>query len=537
MKASLKNVFIIIAIPILFIVISIFYNFENLTKRVYSYDKGIIRVGDDRYIKVYNDDFSFNDIDTSNYENIAFLNRNNYFKDNINIYSIDKDRLIYIDQFQEYQNPEEVYIYGGLYVREDYFDGFLGTFKFDTYVKEMSTNGLEAKEINLSDNEMSIIKDIVLNTNLDSRIYNGIKHDLSEFAYEMRLVNKNYEDIYLKVRVYRTKANDFVIKFRDEIYYANEFNENDYLISNVSYYTYKGDDYGYLYNSIKNEEELIDFAFHDYILQEISGDLYRQYVKEVFNILDNHKFSIKDKIICLKQILYSKYKPTLREDFALRIERVKNLNIVGDNRKTYRIKHDFLFRKFNYPADLYALAFYEDDLLYNIPERYKDVYEELVNTIIEDHNIDYIKKNDMIVELQNHFVVVDELQLEKMRNTYGEIEIIDESNERIKYSPGYYGFLYDEINDLDSLRKFALNQEVLDNIFSDYFRGVYTNLVNDILNSGSSTLKDRFVDIVTYQLKFSLISIEKQKYYRSQYRDNFFKESYISKIKSLINNE
>jgi len=60
---------------------------------------------------------------------------------------------------------------------------------------------------------------------------------------------------------------------------------------------------------------------------------------------------------------------------------------------------------------VYSLAFYEDDLLYNIPERYKELYENFVNIIINDSNIEYLKKNDMIVELQNHLEVVDEEQL------------------------------------------------------------------------------------------------------------------------------
>ena len=46
----------------------------------------------------------------------------------------------------------------------------------------------------------------------------------------------------------------------------------------------------------------------------------------------------------------------------------------------------------------------------------------------------------MIVELQNHLVVVDEEQLKSLRDKYGEIEVLEENNERIKYAPGYYGF-------------------------------------------------------------------------------------------------
>lgn len=537
MKFSLKNILIIIFLFILFVIACIFFNFESITKKVYSYDKGIIKVNNISYKKIYNDDFSFNNIDTTKYENIAFLNKNNYFKDNIKIYNLHSDKVLYIDQFQDYYNPDEVYIYGGLYISEDYYNEFLNTFDFKSYNKEVSTNDSKEMKISFNENESKVIEDIVLNNNLDGRIYNGIKHDLSEFSYEMKLSSDVYEGIYIKIRIYRTKNNDFVIKFRDKIYYANEFKENNYLSSRVSYYTYKGDDYGYLYNTIDDNEDLMNFAFHDFILQEISEDLYSQYVEDVFKILDNSKFSIKDKIISIKQILYSKYKPTVREDFALRIERIKNLNIINDNRKTYRIKHDFLFRLFNYPANLYSLAFYEDDLLYNIPERYKNVYENFVNIIIDDPNIEYTKKNDMVVELQNTFVVVDEEQLKEMRNKYGEIEVIEESFDRIKYSPGYYGFLYDEINDLESLREFALNKEVIDNIFSDYFREIYVNSVENILNNSELSLLDKMREISKYQLNFSLIEIDKQEYYREKYKENYFKESYITKIKNLLNNE
>ena len=190
---------------------------------------------------------------------------------------------------------------------------------------------------------------------------------------------------------------------------------------------------------------------------------------------------------------------------------------------------------FNYPANLYSLAFYEDDLLYNIPERYKNVYENFVNIIINDSDIDYEKKNDMIVEIQNAFVVVDELQLEKMREKYGEIEVLEESNERIKYAPGYYGFLYDEIKDIDSLKEFALNKEVLDNIFSDYFREIYIKKVEQIIEDTNLNLQDKMKNIMIEQLNFTLIPIEKQRHYREKYSENYFDQSYILKVKSIIN--
>ena len=156
---------------------------------------------------------------------------------------------------------------------------------------------------------------------------------------------------------------------------------------------------------------------------------------------------------------------------------------------------------------------------------------------MNDPNIEYTKKNDMVVELQNAFVVVDGEQLKEMRSKYGEIKVIEEINERIKYSPGYYGFLYDEISDLDSLKEFSLNKEVIDNIFSDYFRNIYIDSVESVLNDNSMSIEEKMRNIVEYQLNFSLIPIDKQKYYREKYAENYFKDSYITKIKILLNGE
>lgn len=535
MKKNSRNILIIVGIVIVFLVLAITFNFKDLKKDVYTYAKGIVTIDNQNYSKLYNDDFSYVNLNKDSLENIAFLNQNNYFKDNIKIYSIDKDKVLYIDPFQDYYNPEEVYIYGGVYVNNSYYNDFLSTFDLTRYYKEISTqSNMESKEFLLSENESKIIKSIVFNEGNEERVYNGVKHDLSEFSYEIKIPSNLYNDIYLKIRFYRTKNNDLVIKFNDNIYYANEFKDNEDIFKNATYYTYKGDDYGYLYNTLKDEEDLKDFAFHDFILQEISQDLYKNYVEDVFKIINNEVLSLKDKTLLIKEILYSKYKPTLREDFPLRIERVKNLNIINDNRKTYRINHEFLFDIFNYPANLYALAFYEDDLLYNIPERYKSVYETYVNTIINDPNIDYLKKNDMIVEIQNALVVVDENQLKSMREKYGDIEVLEESNERIKYAPGYYGFLYNEIKDINSLREFALHSEVFDNISSEYFREIYTNKVQEVLDNNEMSLEDKLKNIVILQRDFTLIPIKKEKYYREKYSKNYFDESYITKVKSLI---
>lgn len=534
MKKNVLNISIVIVTVSLFFIFSVIFNFENLKKHVYVYSKGIVNYEGLEYHKIYNDDFSYINIDTNNYENIAFLNKNNYFKENIKIFNIDKDKLIYIDPFQKYQNEEEAYIFGGLYINESFYKEFLNSFDFNRYFKEISKQHGQTEMV-LSEKESKVIYDIISGTNLEDRIYNGIKHDLSEFSYEINLKSEKYKDIYIKVRIYRTKNNDFVIKFRDKIYYANELKENKDIFKNTSYYTYKGDDYGYLYNSIETNSDLVKFAFHDFILMEISDKLYKNYVEDVFKIIDNEIVSLKDKVLLLKQILYSKYKPTLREDFPLRIERIKNLDIINDNRKSYRINHDFLFRIFNYPANLYSLAFYEDDLLYNIPERYKNVYETYVNIIINDPDVDYLKKNDMIVEIQNQFVVIDEEQLKKMRDKYGEIEVLEESNSRIKFSQGYYGFLYDDIKNLEDLKKFALSSEVLENIFNEYFREKYKNIVIEILNNIDMTFEEKIKEVMINQLKFSLIKIEKQDYYRDKYKDNYFSQSYISKVNSIIN--
>ncbi len=139
----------------------------------------------------------------------------------------------------------------------------------------------------------------------------------------------------------------------------------------------------------------------------------------------------------------------------------------------------------------------------------------------------------MIVELQNHLVVVDEEQLKSLRDKYGEIEVLEENNERIKYAPGYYGFLYSDIKNIDDLKELALHEEVLNNIFNDYFKSIYVNKINDIIN-GDTNLDEKLKSIVECQLKFTLIPISKQKYYREMYKNNYFKESYINKSKEIL---
>ena len=535
MNKNLRNGLIIIAVFIVFLLFSVFLKFDELKKQVYKYDKGIINVDNSKFIKLYNNDFSFLNLNINNYPDIAYLNKNHYFKNNIKVYNIDTNKVLYVDPFQDYKYPDEVYTYGGIYVNESYYNEFLDTFDTSKYYTEISAiDSINSTEIMLSNTESNIIKDIIKNNKLDTRIYDGIKHDLSETSYEMKIKSGLYDDIYLKIKVYRTKDNNLVVKFMDKIYNVNEFKQNSNIDKNTSYYTYKGDDYGYLYNTIDDEDDLVDFAFHDYIIEDIKDELYKNYVKDAFGIINNDKLSLHDKILSIKQLLYSKYKPTLREDFALKIERLKNLNIINDHRKTYRINNEFLFKLFNYPANLYSLAFYEDDLLYNIPERYKNVYETYVRTIIDDPNIDYLKKNDMIVEIQNELVVVDENQLKEMRKKYGEIEVIEESYDRIKYAPGYYGFLYDEINNINDLKDFALNKEVLDNIFNDYFKNIYIEKVKNTLDNEHITLQEKLQNIVNYQLNFTLIPINKQKEYRNKFKENYYNNNYISKIKSIM---
>ena len=535
MNKSLRNILIVFTVLAVFLLFSVFLKFDDLKKQVYKYDKGIININDFKYIKLYNDDFSFVNINADDYMDIAFLNRNHYFKNNIKVYSVDSDKVLYVDPFQEYKYPNEVYTYGGVYVEEGYYNDFLDTFDTKKYYTEMNiSENIQPKEINLSEDESKLIKDIILNNKLENRIYDGIKHDLSEISYEMKFKSDLYKDIYIKIKVYRTKNNDLVVKFKDRIYNINEFKNNDIINKNASYYTYKGDDYGYLYNTIDTDEDLVDFAFHDFILEDISDELYKNYVNDAFEVINNNKISLQDKVLAIKQLLYSKYKPTVRENFALKIERIKNLNIINDHRKTYRINHEFLFKLFNYPANLFSLAFYEDDLLYNIPERYKSVYENYVRTIIDDPNIDYLKKNDMIVEIQNHLVVIDENQLKTMEEKYGKIEILEESYDRIKYAPGYYGFLYNEINNIETLKEFAFNNEVLDNIFNEYFKEIYTQKVKNIIEDEKLTLQEKIKNVAKCHLDFSLIPIEKERYYREKYKDNYYDKNYISKIKSIL---
>lgn len=535
MNKNLRNGLIIVVSLVILLLVSVFLKFDDLKKQVFSYNSGYIKEDSISYKKIGNEDFNYINIDTNKYKNIAFLNKNHYFKNNINVYDIDSNKILYIDPFQEYKYEDEIYTYGGLYVNEDYYKDFLNTFDTSKYYTEMSTNkNIKPKELFLSDSENKLIKDIILNNDVDNRLYDGIKHDLSETSYELKLKSSKYDDIYIKIRVYRTKNNDLVIKFNNKIYNANELKENKDINSNAAYYIYKGDDYGYLYNTINTEDDLKDFAFHDFIIQDIPKEAYKNYVNDVFKVINNRILSLEDKVVFIKQLLYSKYKPTLREDFALKIERLKNLNIINDHRKTYRINHKFLFDLFNYPANLYSLSFYEDDLLYNIPERYKEVYETYVRTIIDDPDIDYLKKNDMVVEIQNKLVVVDEKQLEEMKKKYGEIEVLEESYDRIKYAPGYYGFLYDKISNIEDLKKFALHEEVLDNILTDYFRNKYKEKVENIIKDDKINLQDKVKEVAKSQLQYTLMPIEKQDYYREKYGKEYYNESYISKIKSIL---
>ena len=97
MKKSTINILIIIVTFVVFIMLSVLWNLYDLRKDVYFYNKGTISVENLKYNKLYNEDFSFTNLNTSNYENSAFLNKNNYFKDNIKIYNVDKDKVIYIE--------------------------------------------------------------------------------------------------------------------------------------------------------------------------------------------------------------------------------------------------------------------------------------------------------------------------------------------------------------------------------------------------------------------------------------------------------
>lgn len=532
MTKNIKKGIVLILVVFILGIISILINLNSLTKKVYMYNNGVIEFDNEKFIKLYNDDFNYIGLSNNNYLNIGYLDKNNYFKENINVLEVDSGKIIYINPFQDYINVDDPYLYGGVYVYSNYYDEFMLDFDFTKYYKELSSVD-EGKSFDFSNEESELIKSIVLGNVYNEISYDGIKQYLSEYSYDLNIKHKKYPDIYLNLRIYRDKNDNLVLRFNDKNYYVNEFKDNREIDLNASYYTYRGDDYGYLYNNISTNEDLENFAFHDYIIENMDSKAYVNYVNDVFSIIDNEKLSIKDKVSLIKQILYIKYKPTNREDFSLRIERIKNLNIVGDNRKTYRINHKFLFDIFNYPANVYSLAFYEDDLLYNIPERYKELYENFVNIIINDPNIEYLKKNDMIVELQNHLVVVDEEQLKSLRDKYGEIEVLEESNERIKYAPGYYGFLYSDIKNIDDLKELALHKEVLDNIFNDYFKSIYINKVNDIIN-GDTSLDEKLKSIVECQLKFTLIPISKQKYYREMYKNNYFKESYINKSKKIL---
>ncbi|BAK80571.1 hypothetical protein [Candidatus Arthromitus sp. SFB-rat-Yit] len=532
MTKNIKRGIVLILIVLIFIGICSLVNLNSLTKKVYVYNNGSIDFESKKFIRLYDDDFNYTKLSNKDYPYIGYLNKNNYFKENINISEIDNGKVIYVDPFQEYINVEDPYLYGGLYVNSSYYDEFMLNFDFTEYYKELSLVD-EGKSFNLSNEECEIIKNIVLNNVYNDRNYDGIKQYLSEYSYDLNIRHKVYTDIYLKLRIYRDKNDNLILKFNDMNYYVNEFKNNDEVNQNTSYYTYRGDDYGYLYNNITTQEDLENFAFHDYIIETMDSNVYSNYASYALDVINDEKLSIKDKLSLLKQTLYIKYKPTNREDFSLKIDRIKNLNIIGDNRKTYRINHKFLFDIFNYPANVYSLAFYEDDVLYTIPERYKELYENFVNIIINDPEVDYLKKNDMIVELQNHLAVVDEKQLSSLRDKYGEIEILEESVDRIKYTSGYYGFLYDDIGNINDLKDFALHKEVLDNIFNDYFKDIYINRINEIIDDDRN-LDEKLKSVVECQLKFTLIPITKQKYYRETYKNNYFNQSYINKIKKIL---
>jgi len=91
----------------------------------------------------------------------------------------------------------------------------------------------------------------------------------------------------------------------------------------------------------------------------------------------------------------------------------------------------------------------------------------------------------------------------------------------------------ENIKNIYDLKELALHEEVLNNIFNDYFKSIYVNKINDIIN-GDTNLDEKLKSIVECQLKFTLIPISKQKYYREMYKNNYFKESYINKSKEIL---
>ena len=108
---------------------------------------------------------------------------------------INKEKIIYIDPFQDYINVEDPYLYGGVYVYSNYYNEFILDFDFTKYYKELSSiDG--GKSFDLSNEESEIIKSIVLDNVYNEMSYNGIKQYLSEYSYDLNIKHKKYPDIY-----------------------------------------------------------------------------------------------------------------------------------------------------------------------------------------------------------------------------------------------------------------------------------------------------------------------------------------------------
>ena len=125
MTKNIKKGIVLILVVFILGIISILINLNSLTKKVYMYNNGIIEFDNEEFIKLYNDDFNYIGLSNNNYPNIGYLDKNNYFKENINILEVDSRKIIYIDPFQDYINVEDPYLYGGVYVYSNYYNEFI----------------------------------------------------------------------------------------------------------------------------------------------------------------------------------------------------------------------------------------------------------------------------------------------------------------------------------------------------------------------------------------------------------------------------
>ena len=172
MSNNFRNISLIVVIIFIFLVLSVSLNFDDLNKKAYKYVNGSINIDGTNYFKLYSDDFSYLNLDEDKFPVIAFLNKNNYFKDNIEIREIVEGKLIYINGFQDYVNENDLYIYSGLYINENYYKDFLNNFNFNKYYKDLTIGSdISPTIIDFNETETKLIRNIILITMELSKTY------------------------------------------------------------------------------------------------------------------------------------------------------------------------------------------------------------------------------------------------------------------------------------------------------------------------------------------------------------------------------